>query len=497
VESRYVQFHSPQFRLLSDQQLAKLHDASLQIIERTGVTVDCEEAIALLDGAGADVSDPKRVKIPAYLVEQALRTTPKSLTLYTREGAPFIRLAGDRTYFGAIPDQPDYLDPESGERRSFKINDMRAMCRLVDGLPNITWLYTTGWAGYAEGLPGELADRVSVVLALENSTKPVGPCIANVSNLRDMLEVCAIIAGGYDELRQRPFFYGTVEPVTPLVHGRDALEKSLVCAEYGIPNVVYSMQMGGASAPATLAAILAVANAEVLSHLVIIQLKRPGAPIVYGAMPNVMDMKTTIYPYGAPELSLLVGGLTELSHYYNLPMFGTAGCTDAKIVGAQAALEITYQCIFSALSGANMVHDVGLIDHATGISAELVVLMDEVIDMVGVAMGGIEVTDETLALELIDQVGPGGHYLTQDHTLEHFRRFWVPTILDRSMLSTIPEGDKPAHCEERLRAKTLKIIAEHQPERLPDDVLHEVHKVEKSWFKSLGLEEKYAELLSV
>jgi trimethylamine--corrinoid protein Co-methyltransferase len=495
VESQYVQYGSPQFRILSDQQLEKLHDASLEIMERTGVTVDCEEAIALLDGAGADVADPNRVKIPAYLVERALQTTPKSFTLYKRDGTPCLRLAGNRSYFGAIPDQPDYLDPATGERRPFTVQDMKDMCRLVDYLPNITWLYTTGWAGYAEGLPGDLADRFSLVMALQNSTKPVGPCIANVQNLRDMLEVCAIIAGGYDELRKRPFFYGTVEPVTPLVHGRDALEKSLVCAEYGIPNVVYSMPMGGASAPATYAGILAVANAEALSHLVIIQLKRAGAPVIYGSMPNVMDMKTTIYPYGAPELSLLVAALTELSHFYRLPMWGTAGCTDAKAIGAQAAMEMTYQCIFSALSGANMIHDVGLADHATAISPELVVMADEIIDMVKASMMGIEVSDETLALDLIDQVGPGGHYLTTDHTLKHFRRFWVPTILDRTMLSALPAGKQPAHCEDLLREKTLRIIREHRPEPLSEDVQREIDKVEASWFKALGLEDKFKELI--
>jgi trimethylamine--corrinoid protein Co-methyltransferase len=140
-----------------------------------------------------------------------------------------------------------------------------------------------------------------------------------------------------------------------------------------------------------------------------------------------------------------------------------------------------------------MVHDVGLLDHATAISPELIVLTDEVIDMVKVAMGGIEVTDESLALDLIDEVGPGGHYLTQDHTLMHFRDFWVPSILDRSMLSAIPEGENPLHCEDRLREKTLRIMHEHQPEPLPEDVLSEIQRVEASWFEALGLDYAYPE----
>lgn len=493
METNYIQFKTPQFRFLSDQQLEKLHYATLEILERTGVTIECQEAIELLDGAGADVSDPKRVRIPSYLVEQALRTTPKSIILYKRDGTPFIMLNRNRTYFGAVSDQPDILDPKTRSRRPCKIKDIIAVNRLVDFLPNITWIFTGEWAGYPQGLPGDLADRVSFMLAIQNSSKPLGPCVANVSNLKDMLEICAIVAGGYDQLKKKPFFYGTVEPVTPLVHGRDAIEKSLLCAEYGIPNVVYSMPMGGATSPATFAGILAMANAEILSHLLIIQLKKPGAPVIYGAMPNIMDMTTTIYPYGAPELSILVGALTELSHFYKLPMWGTAGCTDAKVVGAQAALEITQQCLMSALSGANLVHDVGLMDHATMISPELIVLVDEVIDMMKVIVNGIDINEDTLALDLIDIVGPAGNYLAEEHTLRHFRNFWVPTVLDRTMSVSDSMEKRSVHCEDLLNQKTLEILETHKPDPLPDDVLQEIKKVEESWFKSLNLKYEYPE----
>lgn len=491
MESNYIEFKTPQFRFLSDQQLQKLHYASLEILERTGVTIDCQEAIDLLSGAGADVSNPKRAKIPSYLVEEAVRTTPKSFILYKRDGSPSIKLSGNRTYFGALPDMPDILDPETKTRRPCKIKDVAALSRLIDFLPNLTWLFSGGWAGYAEGLPGKLADRISFILMVQNSSKPIGCCITSVSNLKDMLEICAIVAGGHDQLRKKPFFYATVEPVTPLVHGKDALEKSLLCAEHGIPNVVYSMPMAGATAPATFAGVLAMANAEILSHLVVIQLKKPGAPVIYGAMPNIMDMRTTIYPYGAPELSLLVGALTEICHFYNLPMFGTAGCTDAKVIGVQTGVEVMYQCMMSALSGANFVHDVGLMDHATMISPELIVLVDEMIEMIKVSMSGIEVNDETLALDLIDQIGPGGNYLAEEHTLKHFRKFWVPTLLERTKIAPHSEMKQLIRCEDLLNQKTLKIMQSHRPDPLSQDVLREMKKVEESWFKALHLRYEY------
>ncbi len=450
--------------------------------------MDSEEAVGLLKDAGASVSEGRRVRIPESIVEKALRTAPKQVTLYTRNGEPYIYLDRTRTYFGAIPDCPDVLDPHSRTRRPCYAKDTASLVRLIDYLPNITWVLTAGWA---KGVPGEISDKVSLVQTILNTSKPLGCCINNASNLKSMLDVCSIVAGSLEDLKARPFFYSTVEPVTPLVHGRDALEKSLLCSEMGIPNVIYSMPMAGATSPATFAGTLAMANAEILSHLVVVQLKNPGAPVIYGAMPNIMDMTTSIYPYGTPELNLLNACLTELSHYHELPMWGTAGCTDAKVIGAQAGAELMFQCLASTLSGADFVHDTGLMDHATMISPELIVLMDEIIDMVRIFIGGIEISDQTLALDLIDSVGPGGSYIAEDHTLEHFRSFWVPRVLDRTRLTPDIHVKSGKHCEDLLNEKTRKILDTHIPEPLSDEVVREIKKVERSWFSELGLGYEY------
>jgi trimethylamine--corrinoid protein Co-methyltransferase len=204
-------------------------------------------------------------------------------------------------------------------------------------------------------------------------------------------------------------------------------------------------------------------------------------------MPNIMDMKTTIYPYGAPELSLMIGALTELCHHYGLPMFGTAGCTDAEVIGAQSAAEITYSLFTSALTGADLVHDVGLMYHATLISPELVVLANEIIDMVKVLMGGIEINDETLALELIQHLGPRASYLSEDHTLKHFRKFWVPGVFDRSMEKR--EGEKD--CEELLNERTIEILKTHKPKPLSKDLVEELRKLEKTWYARVDLKPEH------
>jgi trimethylamine--corrinoid protein Co-methyltransferase len=487
MHTSYGQGSRLQFRILSDKQIEELHFATLQILERTGVTFECQEAITILGNAGADVSDPNRVKIPSYMVDQALATAPKMITLYTREGEPTIVLNGlSGAHFGAKTDLREFLDPYTRKRRVSYIADIADMARLIDALPNIEWGYTSG---SNLTLPGVIADKVTVLQIMLNTSKPVICETSDVSSLREMITLCSIIAGSEEQFRKTPFFASSSEPVSPLIQGKDALEKSLFCAEKGIPNIVYGMQMAGATAPATFAGCLAIANAEVLSQLVVIQLKRAGAPVIYGSMPNIMEMRTTIYPYGAPELTLMIGALTELCHHYGLPMFGTAGTVDAGVVGVQAAAEITYQLLISALTGADLVHNAGLMYHGIVVSPELLVLANEIIDMVNVLKGGIEINDETLPLDLIERLGPSSDYLSESHTLKHFRKFWVPKIFDRSMVRK--EGVKD--CEQLLNQRTIEILETHQPRPVSDDVVKELKKVEKTWFDRIGLKQEYPE----
>ena len=483
MQRNYVHHNSLQFRILSDSQLEELHLATLQVLERAGIAFHCQEAVNILGDAGADVSNPNRVKIPSYLVDQALRIAPKTITLYTREGEPAIVLNGTTgSHFGAFPDNRNYLDPYTGRRRICYVEDIADMARLMDALPNMEWSFT---GSSHPTVPPAIADKVTVLQLILNSSKPIIPEINDVSSLKEMIDLCSMVAGGEEQLRRKPFFGASVEPVTPLTQGKDAMEKSLLCAERGIPNIVYSMLMAGATAPATFAGCLAVANAEVLSQLVVLQLKNPGTPIIFGGIPTIMDMKTMRCSYGAPELSLMVGALTELSHYYKLPMFGAAGCTDARVIDVQAATEVTYQTLISMLTGADLVHDVGGVYWET-ISPELTVLVDEIVDMVKVLMAGIEINDETLPLDLIERLGPGADYFSESHTLKHFRKFWVPKIFDRCFS---PGDEEGKHCEELLRERTIEILETHKPVPLPEDLLRELKNVEKTWLNQVGLKE--------
>jgi len=486
MHSNCTQINTPRLRVISDKQIEELHLASLQILERTGVAFECEEALELLGNAGADISNPNRVKIPPHLVEQALRTAPKTITIYTRDGEMAFVLNGmTGSHFGAVHDQQIIQDVHTGKLRECYIEDVAEFSRVIDALPNIEWSLSSAYNRTLPVTPENISDRVSILQFILNSSKPVFSQLNDASTLKEIIQMCSVVAGGEEQLRKKPFFVNTCEPVTPLIGDKDATEESLVCAEKGIPNVVYGMQMAGATAPATFAGCLAVSNAEVLAQLVVIQLKRPGAPFIYGGMPSVMDMRTTIYSYGAPEKILMVAALTELCHYYKLPMYGTAGCTDAQKVNVQTAVESTATIFASLLSGADLVHNVGTIYHGGWRSLESIVLADEIISMLKATMKGIEINDETLPLDLIERKGPGADYLGEAHTLKHFRDFWVPTIFDRSFSKK--EGEKD--CEELLRAKTLEIIRTHQPKPLPEDVLKELRKMEKAWLDRVGLKE--------
>lgn len=484
MRNNYTHFGTPQFHILSDSQIETLHYKTLAILEQIGVTFQCQEALDLLRDAGADVSDPKRVKIPSHLVEQALRTAPKTITLYTREGEPAMVLnRTEGSHFGSAAGVQYYLDPYTRKPRLLRVEDIDSLARLADSLPNIEWVFTID---SHMTLPGAITDKVSVLHVILNTSKPVCASIGDVSSLREMIELCSVVAGGEDKLRAKPFFVSSVEPVTPLVQGKDAMEKSLLCAEKNIPNVVYSMPMCGATAPATFAGNLALANAEILSQLVVIQLKRPGTPVICGAIANIMDMKAMINPQGSPEAGVLISALTELLHYYGLPVWGTIS-SDAKTVGAQAAVEYTYQIMTEAMAGADFIHDVGYLLHSFMVSPEMIVLGNEIIDMVKLLMRGIEVNDETVPLDVIDKVGPGGSYLGERHTLRHFRSFWPASVFHRRS-----ELDESADdCEDLLNKRTIKLLETHQPKPLPEALVKELMQIEAGWFKRVGMKHEY------
>jgi trimethylamine--corrinoid protein Co-methyltransferase len=462
--------------VLGDEQIEQLRQATLELLERTGVQMTHPRGLEILSGAGARVNGG-RVRIPAWLVEKALATAPSRIVLGSRDGERKVFLEGDKYWFGPSVDCIDYLDPATDQRRRFTSDDCRVTVTLADALPNFTWVMTIG---LADDVPPDIADRVVAKQVFTYTEKPLVFCCKDVNSVSDIYEMALAITGGEDRFRRAPTIVHYSEPISPLLYYDPAVEKILYCAERGIPLINFPAPQGGSTAPATLAGEIVQGSAESLSGVVLAQLANPGAPCIYGAFATKMDMRTTIFSYGAPEYTVMVGALAQLAHKYRLPFFGTAGCTDAKFPDAQAAAEVAYSCLASAAIGANLIHDAGCwLDHGSLASPAFMVLVNEILYMVNQFMGGVPVNEETLALDVMDKVGPGGHYLNEDHTLRHFKETWYSDLFDRSIYQTwLDRGAKTF--DDRLRAKTLKKML-HQPKPLPEDVCRELDRMAAHW----------------
>jgi len=465
----------PRMSVLSRDQIEQIHQATLEVLERTGVQITHDGAREILHGAGARV-DGDRVHLPAWMVEDAIRKAPSRVVLGNRDGERRVFLEGNKYWFGPSLDCIDYLDPLTDERRRFVSGDCRVTSTVADALPNYTWVMTIGMA---DDVPADIADRVIAKQVFTYTEKPLVFCCKDVNSVRDIYEMALLIAGGEEPFQQAPICVHYSEPISPLLYYDPAVEKILFCAEKGIPLINYPAPQAGSTAPATFAGEIVQGSAESLSGLVLAQLINPGAPFIYGAFATIMDMRTTVFSYAAPEMSLMVAAMAQMAQHYELPFFGTAGCSDAKFPDAQAAAEAAFSCLASALVGANLIHDSGWLDHGSVASPGYMVLVNEILHMVQQLMAGMPVSDETLALDVMDQVGPGGHYLNEDHTYSHFKDVWYSDLFDRTILDEWrAQGER--QFAERLRARTKEAM-EHEPVPLPDDVLAEMDQMGEHW----------------
>jgi trimethylamine--corrinoid protein Co-methyltransferase len=466
----------PKLHVLDQRQIDQIHMATLEVLERTGVRIPHPRALELLDGAGARV-DGDRVRIPAWLVEDSIRQAPSRIVLGSRDGTRSVFLEEAKSWFGPSLDCIDYLDPATEERRPFTSDDCRITATIADALSNFSWVMTIGMAADE---PADIADRVIARQVLTYCEKPFVFCCKDGNSTRDIYEMGVLIAGSEAHFRQAPILVHYSEPISPLLYYEPAVEKILFCAEKGIPLINFPAPQAGGTSPMTFAGTIVQGSAESLSGLVMVQLVQPGAPFIYGAFATVMDMKTTIFSYGAPEMSLMVAAMAQMAQHYKLPFFGTAGCTDAKYPDPQAAAEVAFSCLSSALSGANLIHDAGSwIDHGSLVSPAFMVLVNEVLYMVKQFMGGIPVNEETLVLDMIDRVGPGGHYLNEDHTMDHFREVWYSKLFDRTIYDVWYEQGAE-NFEDRLREKTLEVM-NHKPAALPPEIVKELNIMAKHW----------------
>jgi trimethylamine--corrinoid protein Co-methyltransferase len=461
----------PRMTILNEEQCRTIHAASLEILRRTGVRVYHDEALELLRASDALVTDDNLVRLPPGLVEWAVERAPSRIALCRRGTDEVVApLEGRRVSFGPGSDCLNYLDPRAGERRRFTRQDVVDCIRLVDALPELDFCMSMG---IPADLESDDAYRWQFARMVEHTTKPIVFVCDDRADCEAIAAMAAAAAGGIDALRLNPTLLLYSEPSTPLKHSETATGKLLYMAEQALPIVHSPAPMMGGTAPATMAGGLALGNAEVLSSLVMHQLRRPGAPFVYGSGLHHLDMRTTISVYSAPEFELARVAVAEMGRFYGLPTWGYAGHSDSCVMDEQAAADATFSVLASLLAGSNLVHDVGYLEAGLTTSPEMIVFTAEMIEMLRRFADGIELDAESLALDVIHSVGPGGAFIATDHTLEHFRDFWEPTLFNRQRLNDwLAAGGQ--RLGERLRERTVGMLDEHEPEPLPAQVREEI-----------------------
>ncbi|MFU8771544.1 MAG: trimethylamine methyltransferase family protein [Anaerolineales bacterium] len=461
---------APQFRVLSDLQIGRIFQATLDCLQRTGIKVQNPTARTILEKAGADVRG-EIVHIPAYIIEEAVSTCPSSFTLWGRDGENPIELIDGQNIYGPGPSCTYFIEPVSGERRKTRLGDPGLTARVCDALVNIGYVMSLG---LIDDVKPELASVYEFAEMVANTTKPVLVWSFSLDQLQDIYQIATAVVGSEENLRQKPFvgFFSTT--LSPLTHTDKDLENMLWAAEQGLPVFYLGGGTVGSTAPITGAGALVITLAELLSGLAILQLNTPGTPVCIGSVMAASDLRLVRPAYGGPEMSLNCAAMSDISRYLGIPYMGTAGASESKTLDLQAAIESSFQVLLSSLSNATLVHDVGFLDCADIGSLEMLVMNDEIISMSRRIQRGIEVSDQTLMLDLIDEIGPGGEFLSSMETAQHCRfEIWMPGLMDRApWIDWYNAGAITMH--DRIKAKLQNILNTHHPTPLSEQITEKI-----------------------
>ena len=436
--------------------------------------VENETALQLLDDAGASI-DHKRMtaKIPPHLVEEAIRLAPRTVLFAGRNAKYDMRLERGRVHFGTGEGATTILDHETGTVRLSTKQDIANMAKLTDALPNYDFvmpIYT------AQDVPHEVFPLHALHAMLKNTEKPVMVVDFGL-DARDLIRMASVVVGGEEGLKERPILGMYCEPIAPLIHGKHQTRNLMAFAKAKLPIAYITAPASGSTAPATIAGSIVQSNAETLSGNVIAQLTSKGAKYIHGSCTSIFDGATGVFPYGAPEWMIINIAMAQLGRHYSLPTFSTGGSSDSKVLDGQATYEAALTLLFAAQSGANLVHDTGAFLNLglTG-SHDLLTICDEIVSTIKYVLGGIEISEETLALDVIHKVGPRGNYLSQNHTLKFFKKeHWFPSLTDRQVKQTwVKKGSKDVL--QRANERTKEILRTHKPTPLPEAVERELDR---------------------
>jgi len=460
------------FQRLSKEKLDRLHAASLEAMEGTGVRLLEASALDILKKGGCRV-DGTLVRFSPKRVEWALEACPKEMILYDQQGHPRMLLAGRQAYYGNGSDLLFIIDHRTGQRRDPLLQDVRDTITVLDALPDIDFVMS----GFIpKDVPGDVVQRWQMMIMLERTNKPVVYVTTDLANTQMNVAMAEIVAGGEEALRKRPFALNYINISHPLRHNPESIRKLMWLAGKGLPSVYRpSLVTRGISTPITGAGFLVVNNVAGLAGLVLSQLIREGAPFVRcGCSGGTFDMKTMVGLHAAPELR---GFNEDMAEFYGLPRFGIGGLSGSKTPDQQAAYEAALTLLTSALSGAQLIHDVGYMDNGTTGALDQLVICHEIIGWVKQYMKDLVVDDEHLALDVIDDVVRNdGDFLQTEHTFAHFREDHYPELTERQNYD-IWQAEGGLTLRDRAGENVDRILREHQPIPLPPKILEKLQHV--------------------
>lgn len=454
------------YKPLSDADIRRIHEASLTVLERTGVKIDPSEARDILERGGAQVDTAtERVYIPRAMVEEALAKACHQFVMPGRSPEHDMIMGGSRVYMGTGGAAVKVMDLD-GRVRSAQLADIARIGKLVDGLENIHFYLRPV---EPTDMPNEVLDINKTYAAVTNTTKHVMVSAYTVKSAREIIEMATMIAGSKEAYEERPFVtFTSCWTVSPLRYAPETVEVLLDLIRQNVPVVLSSAPQSGATSPAALAGTLVQINAEELSGIVLVNLVRPGARILMGYVPSVADMRTGNFTSGSPEFALMNAAAAQLAHFYDMPVYNSSSLTDSKAPDVQAGYEKGISAATAALAGTNYIHhSAGFLESMMCVAYEQYVIDDEINGSVMRMVRGIEVTDETLSIDLIDEICRGeGHYLGSQQTLELMNtEYYYPHTGDRQRRADW-EKDGSLDMRERARQKARHLLEHHEPQRI-------------------------------
>jgi len=460
------------FTILGDQEVEKIHCSSLEILERTGIIVEHSEALKALEKVGVRVDwNKKLARFPPYVIEEYVGKSPPHFVQSGRNRRFDFVVRNGSVFARSLSGCSHVLDMNTGECRVGTAQDAAEGARILDALDNIH--YCGGWIYPGDEHPS-YRDVSLFKILLENSEKHICLQAYEGKNLQFMIEMAKVVQGGEDELRRRPLLSAILAPTSPLRLGKFMIDQIYLAGRYGLPALVCSTPISGAASPVTLAGDLVIVHSENLAGIAISQILCPGMPVVYGPRTNTMDMRTGNVAWGSIEFGILSAACVQLGHYCGLPVDTYSLGTDSKALDEQAGVERSLNLVLPTLAGVNLLTGAGFIETIRTASFPQVIIDNEILGMVYKIKRGIKVEPETVALELIEKVGPGGSYLAEKHTRTHLlEEHLLPEVFDKNVRQTW-EAKGAKDVIQVAREKGQKILKEHYPSPLDKDIQKEL-----------------------